>query len=113
MKITLSWIAAVTTGVVLAGAAVLSAPARADNAGEATYKARCATCHGPDGKGQTPAGKAMKAGDFADEAVQKAGDSDLSDAIAKGKGKMPAFKTLSAEQVKDLVAYIRVLGKKK
>jgi len=40
-------------------------------------------------------------------------DADLTDAIAKGKGKMPAFKTLTADQVKDLVAYVRSFGKKK
>jgi mono/diheme cytochrome c family protein len=113
VKKNMNWIAAVTMGVALAGYVVRSAPARADNGGEATYKAKCASCHGADGKGETPAGKAMKAGDFASEAVQKASDSDLGDAIVKGKGKMPAFKTLSADQVKDLVAHIRELGKKK
>jgi cytochrome c6 len=113
MKKSMNWITAITTCVAMAGYIVSSVPARADNAGEATYKAKCASCHGADGKGETAAGKAMKAGDFASEAVQKTSDSDLSDAISKGKAKMPAFKTLSADQVKDLVAYIRVLGKKK
>jgi mono/diheme cytochrome c family protein len=113
MNKTMKWIATVTTGLGLAGFTVLSASARADNTAEATFKAKCASCHGPDGKGETPAGKAMKAGDFASEDVQKMSDADLSDAIMKGKGKMPAFKTLTPDQVKDLVAYIRALGKKK
>ena len=39
--------------------------------------------------------------------------SGLTAAITTGKGKMPPYKTLSAEQVKDLVAYIRAFGKKK
>jgi len=35
-------------------------------------------------------------------------------AIAKGKGKMPAFqRRFTADQVKDLVAYLTALGKKK
>jgi len=113
MKKTMNWMAAVTLVAAMAGYVVWSVPARAGDSGEATYKAKCASCHGADGKGETPAGKAMKAGDFASEAVQKASDSDLSDAIVKGKGKMPAFKTLTADQVKDLVAHIRALGKKK
>jgi mono/diheme cytochrome c family protein len=98
---------------VLAGISLLSAPAKAADTAEATYKAKCATCHGPDGKGETPAGKAMKVKDFASEEVQKMSDADLTDAISKGKGKMPAYKTLTPDQVKDLVGYIRAFGKKK
>ena len=98
--------------MLLAGIVFLSLPAKADTA-EATYKAKCAMCHGADGKGETPTGKAMKVNDFASETVQKMSDADLADVIAKGKGKMPAFKTLTADQVKDLVAYVRSSGKKK
>lgn len=103
----------VVLAMVLALALLASAPAFADTPGEATYKAKCAMCHGPDGKGETPTGKAMKARDFALEDVQKQSDADLGDAISKGKGKMPAYKTLTADQVKDLVGYIRAFGKKK
>lgn len=110
-----SWIETLTVAVaVLAAIAFLSAPAKADNASaEATYKAKCAMCHGPGGKGETTTGKTMKVKDFASEEVQKMSDADLSDAISKGKGKMPAYKTLTPEQLKDLVGYIRAFGKKK
>lgn len=104
---------AVIAATVIAALVFLSAPVKADNTAEATYKAKCAMCHGPDGKGETATGKAMKAGDFASPDVQKMSDADLSDAIGKGKGKMPAYKTLTADQVKDLVGYIRAFGKKK
>jgi mono/diheme cytochrome c family protein len=87
--------------------------ARADNTAEATYKAKCASCHGPDGKGETAAGKAMKVKDLASADVQKMSDAELSDSITKGKGKMPASKTLTPDQVKDLIAYVRAFGKKK
>jgi len=115
MRKTNSWIDGMTAAVaVLAAIAFLSAPAKADNAAaEATYKAKCAMCHGPDGKGETATGKTMKVKDFASEEVQKMSDADLSDAISKGKGKMPAYKTLTPDQVKDLVGYIRAFGKKK
>ena len=100
--------------VVLAAIAFLSAPAKADTAAaEATYKAKCAMCNGPDGKGETATGKTMKVKDFASEEVQKMSDADLSAAISAGKGKMPAYKALTPDQVKDLVAYIRAFGKKK
>jgi mono/diheme cytochrome c family protein len=115
MRKTNSWIEGMTVAVaVLAAIAFLSAPAKADNAAaEATYKAKCAMCHGPDGKGETATGKTMKVRDFASEEVQKMNDADLAGAISKGKGKMPAYKTLTPDQVKDLVGYIRAFGKKK
>jgi mono/diheme cytochrome c family protein len=115
MRKTTNWVAGITAaGIVLVGIAFLSAPAKADTAAaEATYKAKCAMCHGADGKGETATGKAMKVKDFASEDVQKMSDADLTDAIAKGKAKMPAFKTLTPDQVKDLVAYVRSFGKKK
>jgi mono/diheme cytochrome c family protein len=115
MPKTTSWIAGMTViGVVLTTIVLLSAPAKADTtAAEATYKAKCAMCHGPDGKGETATGKMMKVKDFASEEVQKMSDADLTAVITSGKGKMPPSKTLSADQVKDLVAYIRAFGKKK
>lgn len=96
-----------------AALSVLSQPACAADTAEATYKAKCAMCHGPDGKGETPTGKSLKVRDFSSEDVQKISDTDLAGTIAAGKGKMPAYKTLTPDQVKDLVAYVRSLGKKK
>ena len=115
MRKTTTWIAGImTVAVALATIAFLSAPAKADAAAaEATYKAKCAMCHGPDGKGETATGKMMKVKDFASEDVQKMSDADLTAAITSGKSKMPPFKALSADQVKDLVAYVRAFGKKK
>jgi len=115
MRKTTSWIEGMTmAAAALAVIALLSAPAKADNAAaEATYKAKCAMCHGPDGKGETATGKAMKVKDFSSEEVQKMSDEDLSGAITGGKGKMPPYKTLTPDQVKDLVAYVRAFGKKK
>jgi mono/diheme cytochrome c family protein len=114
MRKTTSWIAGImAVGVALATLAFLGAPAKAADAAEATYKAKCAMCHGPDGKGETATGKMMKVKDFASEDVQKMSDADLTAAITSGKAKMPPFKTLSPDQVKDLVAFIRAFGKKK
>lgn len=115
MRKTTSWIAGIKViAVVLTTIVFLSLPANADTAAaEATYKAKCSMCHGPDGKGETATSKMMKVKDFASEEVQKMSDADLTAAITSGKGKMPPSKTLSADQVKDLVAYVRAFGKKK
>ena len=113
MRKTTSWIAGITViGVVLVTIVFLSTRATADTAAaEATYKAKCAMCHGPDGKGETATGKMMKVKDFSSEEVQKMSDADLTALITSGKGKMPPSKTLSADQVKDLVAYVRALAR--
>ena len=77
------------------------------------YKAKCAACHGADGKGDTPMGKKMGLRDFASPEVQKMSDDELTAVIADGKNKMPSYKkSLKAEQVKELVGYIRSLAKK-
>lgn len=97
---------------VLALVLAVAAPAQAQNPAETVYKAKCQMCHGPDGKG-TPTGIKMGARDFTSADVQKQTDAQLSDAIAKGKNKMPGYeKSLKPEQIKDLVAYIRALAKK-
>jgi len=91
-----------------ASTCLLAAPAKADTAaGEAAFKAKCAGCHGADGKGK----EAMKTRDLSSADVQKASDADLTTIITAGKGKMPAYKTLTPDQVKDLVSYIRSLKK--
>jgi mono/diheme cytochrome c family protein len=104
----------ITVGtMLLAGLSFLSAPVQADNAAEATYKAKCAMCHGPDGKGETATGKALKAGSFATPEVAKMYDDDLATVITKGKNKMPSFEgKLKKEEIEQLVAYIRQLAKK-
>ena len=79
----------------------------------ATYKAKCAGCHGSDGAGSTAAGKATKVRDFHAAEVQKETDVELTDIIANGKNKMPKYADkLKEGEIKDLVAYVRGLGKK-
>ena len=112
MKTTRKWIAIVTTGVVLAGITLLSAPAQAQTGGEALYKSKCVACHGADGKGETAVGKANKVRDLGSADVQAQSDDAIAGIIGNGKGKMPAYgKSLKADQIKDLVAYIRSLKK--
>jgi len=101
------------SGAFLAAMFLLSARANAQGEGEKVYKAKCATCHGPDGAGATPAGKATKARDFCSDEVKKETDDEWTAIIGKGKNKMPAYdKKLTDAEIKDVVAYIRGLCKK-
>lgn len=80
--------------------------------GAAIYKAKCASCHGADGKGQSPMGKKMNLRDLGSPEVQKQTDKELYDWTADGKGKMPAYKDkLSADEIKALVAHMRTFKK--
>jgi cytochrome c6 len=76
----------------------------------ATYKSKCASCHGANGSGQTAAGKAMKLRDLRSAEVQGHSDAQLLAIIAKGKAKMPGYeKSLGAETCKALAAYVKQL----
>ncbi len=91
----------------------LSAPLRAED-GAATFKAKCAACHGADGSGNTTVGKSMKIRDLSSPDVQKQTDEQLTGIITNGKAPaMPAFKDkITADQIKQLLAFIRQLAKK-
>jgi cytochrome c6 len=72
--------------------------------GSATYKAKCAMCHGADGS-------KIAAHDLQGAAAQGMSDADLAAIITNGKDKMPASKALKPDQVTALVAYARTLKK--
>src|SRR5207245_1027341 len=94
---------------------IIAVPALADAGPDAAamYKSKCAMCHGADGRGQTPTGKAMKARDLRSAEVQKRSDAELVAAIANGKGKMSAYKSaLSQADIDALVSFIRQMAKK-
>ena len=81
-------------------------------AGADTYKARCAMCHGPDGKGDTAMGKKFGLKDLGSADVQGKSDADLATTITKGKDKMPEYGSkLSKDKIDTLVKYIRSLKK--
>jgi mono/diheme cytochrome c family protein len=78
-----------------------------------TYKVKCAACHGVDGAGKP----AAKIPSLVSDQAKETSDADLTDMIAnggKGKKAMHAFqaKGMTPDQVKMMVAYIRVLQKK-
>jgi mono/diheme cytochrome c family protein len=108
------WIAALAAALV-----PLAGRAEADKKTERTWKAKCSSCHGVDGKGQTDQGHKMAIEDYTSPAWQKAhSDADIKKAIEEGvnrdksgkKQEMEAYKDkLQGEQVEQLVMYIRSL----
>jgi len=102
-----------TTLFASAAALFVATPARAQSA-DATYSQNCAACHGSKGQGDGPAGKYLKPppSDFATSLKGKT-DDWIAKAI-KGGGAaigesptMPAYASLSDDQIKALVAYIK------
>ena len=102
-----------TISAVIVSAFVLLVSPVASHAGDGgpLFKSKCAMCHGPEGKGDSAMGKKLNLKDLGSAEVQKASDAEITDIITKGKGKMPAIKGLTADQVKDVVAFVRTLKK--
>lgn len=99
-----------TIVMVIAIVSVQPLPVRAQTASETLYKSKCAACHGPDGSGSVM-GKKLGARDFHSADVQKQTDAEISGVIANGRNKMPSYtKTLKADEITGLVAYIRSLA---
>ncbi len=80
--------------------------------GSALFAAKCASCHGKSGVGDTAMGKKLNLRDLSSAEVQKQSDEELTKIIADGKAKMPAYGSkLSADEIKSIVTFIRTLKK--
>ncbi len=83
-------------------------------AGAKIYAARCALCHGPEGRGNGPgaAGLNPKPRNHHDQAyMHSRTDAQLLEVIHNGKGQMPAWKgVLTEAEMKQVLAYVRKLG---
>jgi cytochrome c6 len=94
------------SAVVLLGGAVSFAQA----AGEATYKAKCQSCHGAEGTPNPGIAKAMGVKPISD--VKADSEAQMITITTDGKGKMPAYKgKLTDAEIKDSVDYFRSLAK--
>ena len=103
----------ICTRILTLSLSLASAALHAQAPGADTYKAKCQMCHGADGLGATPAGKAMKAVPFTDPQILNKSDADLIAATKSGKGKMPAYAgKLSDGDIKAVIAYVHTLQKK-
>jgi mono/diheme cytochrome c family protein len=83
--------------------------------GKAIYLARCALCHGPEGKGDGPAAAGLnpKPRNHTDASYMKTRtDAQLLDVIHNGKGAMPAWgKILNEAEMQAVLKYVRTLAK--
>jgi mono/diheme cytochrome c family protein len=107
-------------GVVIGGlVSGYSSSAAADgnsDKGKVLYEQRCVACHGPQGKGDGPAGKSLvpPAADFTSPASRKKSSAELQRIIEEGKPgtTMTSWKgQLSAGEIIDLMAYLDSLRK--
>ena len=77
----------------------------------------CASCHGPDGRGQTKAGRQAGVVDLTDGKVQeKFTDDQLFNAVKGGvkdgdKTKMKPAERLTDKEIEKLIAHVRTLKK--
>jgi mono/diheme cytochrome c family protein len=96
--------------VVLAAAICLTGSlCFAQSAGEATYKAKCAMCHGATGTPSAGMAKAMGIKPASDPDIKKLTADQDAAAVKNGKGKMKPVAGLSDAQIKDVVTYFRSL----
>ncbi len=87
---------------------MFASTAYADDAA-ATYKAKCAMCHGADGKGSAM-GQKMGVRDLTAPPASAESDQDWITITTKGKAKMPSYDgKLTGDQIKDLVKFLRTL----
>ncbi|HEY7320895.1 MAG TPA: c-type cytochrome [Candidatus Binatia bacterium] len=104
---------AMIVGVLVIGVWSAGAMAAGASAGKAIFEKSCVSCHGKDGKGNPAMAKVLgeKGLDLtAKDATQKS-DEQLLKVIAEGAGKMPAQKSLSKDDQKQVLTYVRSLAK--
>jgi len=79
--------------------------------GERVYRRLCSSCHGVDGRGNTPRYMSNEWADLTDESWKGYGDDGtLETTIREGIfGKMPAHAELTREEMRALLGYLREL----
>ena len=108
LTVTLVWL------LVGSATVAVAASASGNDPGQSTFEVHCATCHAPNGSGDSVVGKSMKIPDLRSPAVQSQPDTQLVDVIANGKGLMPGFKSsLSKGEIDALVKHVHQLAGKK
>lgn len=77
--------------------------------GAATYKSKCAMCHGPTGTPNAGMAKAMGIKPVSDPAIATLTVAQIESTVKNGKGKMKPIAGLSDGDVKAVAAYFKSL----
>jgi mono/diheme cytochrome c family protein len=83
----------------------------AQSSGEATYKAKCAMCHGGTGTPSAGMAKSMGIKAAADPEIKNLTVAQMIAAVKNGKGKMKPVAGLTEAQIKDVVTFYSGLRK--
>jgi mono/diheme cytochrome c family protein len=94
---------------VLAAAVTLAGTLAFADSGEATYKTKCAACHGPAGTPSAGMAKMMGIKPVSDPSIKALSAADMASTVKNGKGKMKPVAGLTDAQIKDVVTYFRSL----
>ena len=99
----------IRTQVVLAVVISMASAVGFAQSGEATYKAKCATCHGATGTPSAGMAKMMGLKAVSDPDIQKLTVDQMATAVKDGKGKMKPIAGLTDAQIKEVAAYYKGL----
>jgi mono/diheme cytochrome c family protein len=95
--------------VVLAVAVCLASAVGFAQSGDATYKSKCAMCHGATGTPSAGMAKMMGIKPVSDPTIQALTIDQMSAAVKNGKGKMKPVAGLTDAQIKEVAAYYKGL----
>lgn len=108
-----------TTQLVIVTLMCAAAPVAFAATAQENWTAHCAKCHAADGTGKTTMGKKLKLVDYTTAEAQasftdeKATASITNGVVEDGKTKKNGFKEkLTAEEIADLVKFVRAFGPK-
>ena len=95
--------------ILLAATVLLAGAMSFAQDGAATYKAKCAMCHGPTGTPSAGMIKAMGMKPVSDPAMQALTVDQIVATVKNGHGKMKPIAGLTDAQVKAVAAYFKTL----
>jgi len=97
------------SGIMMAAAVLLAGSMCFAQDGAATYKAKCAMCHGPTGTPSAGMAKAMGIKPVSDPSMQSLTVPQIESAVKNGKGKMKPIAGLTDPQVQAVASYFKSL----
>jgi mono/diheme cytochrome c family protein len=95
--------------IVLAAVVMLAGSMCFAQDGAATYKAKCAMCHGPTGTPSAGMAKAMGIKPVSDPSMQALTVAQIASTVKNGKGKMKPIAGLTDPQISAVAAYFKSL----